>query len=259
MADTDGSVLIKVDLNISDAERELTRLKNYILKTEQALTEKKLKKNALTKSLEESQRALAELQAKTKVIDGKAVYEPGDDKRILGLKAEVEKTKEELQKCNAEMEELNLSSDGAKLRFGEVTQEAERLRKEQERIQKIQKMTDEAAAAEADGLKKLQQASDEAAAAVEEQRLRDMVASADVADQRIVDLNKRLSELNARKAELEKAGIGFGYAEYDDIEKEISEINRQLREYRSNLTDVGEETDKVTSKTNSMSAARKRM
>ncbi len=259
MTDADGAVLINVELNVSDAERELTRLKNHILKTDQALTEKQLKKNALTKSLEESQRALAALQAKTKIIDGKFVYAPGDDKRILGLKAEVEKTKEELQKCNTEIEELNLSSDGAKLRFGAITKEAERLRKEQERIQKVQKMTDEAAAAEADGLKKLQQVANEAAAAAEEQRLRDMVASADVADQKIVDLNKRLSELNARKSELEKAGIGFGYAEYDDIEKEISDINRQLREYRANLTDVGEETDKVISKTDAMSAARKRM
>lgn len=241
MTDADGAVLIKVDLNISDAERELTRLKNNILKTEQALAEKKLKKTALEQSLENSQKALSELQAKTKLIDGKFVYEPGDDKRILGLKAEIEKTEEEIKKCDAAMEDLNLSADGARLRFGEVTQEAERLRNEQESLQK------------------LQQASNEAAAAAEEQQLRDMVASADVADQKIVDLNKRLSELDARKAELEKAGIGFGYSEYDDIEKEISEINRQLREYKSNLTDVGEETDKVTSKTNSMSAARKRM
>lgn len=131
MADTDGSVLIDVKLDVDDAERELTRLKNNILKTEQALAEKQLKKNALTKSLEESQRALEALQAKTKIIDGKFVYAQGDDKRILGLKAEIEKTEAEIKKCDAAMEELNYSIEGAKVRYGEVTQEAERLRKTQ--------------------------------------------------------------------------------------------------------------------------------
>lgn len=131
MADADGSVLIDVKLDVDDAERELTRLKNNILKTEQALAEKQLKKNALTKSLEESQRALEALQAKTKIIDGKFVYAPGDDKRILGLKAEIEKTEAEIKKCDAAMEELNYSIEGAKVRYGEVTQEAERMRKTQ--------------------------------------------------------------------------------------------------------------------------------
>ena len=131
MADTDGSVLIDVKLDVDDAERELNRLKNNILKTEQALAEKQLKKNALTKSLDESQRALEALQAKTKIIDGKFVYAPGDDKRILGLKAEIEKTEAEIKKCDAAMEELNYSIEGTKERYGAVTQEAERLRKEQ--------------------------------------------------------------------------------------------------------------------------------
>ena len=47
-----------------------------------------------------------------------------------------------------------------------------------------------------------------------------------------------MAYLSFRQKELESAGIGLGYAEYDQNAARISAINQELKEYKKNLTDV---------------------
>ena len=103
----------------------------------------------------------------------------------------------------------------------------------------------ESAAALAERTRKAQQKEQEAAA--EAAHLQEIARNAEVSDQRIADLNRELEELKARLAELDKAGVGLGYAEYDAATQRVSEINQQLQDYKSNLTSTEEETQKTES------------
>lgn len=62
-----------------------------------------------------------------------------------------------------------------------------------------------------------------------------LIADMDVADQRIVDLNDEMQQLNARKKELEAGGIGLGYAEYDQLIQRLAEVEQELKEYKQAL------------------------
>ena len=57
----DGSVTLSVNMDASDADRELARLKQKILRLEEDLTVKRNRKNVLAAQLEEAERKFYEL------------------------------------------------------------------------------------------------------------------------------------------------------------------------------------------------------
>lgn len=69
----------------------------------------------------------------------------------------------------------------------------------------------------------------------EQQRLQNIANSAQVSSQKIIELRKELSELSARQADLEKAGLGVGFKEYDKNIIHISQLKSQIDEYKRNL------------------------
>ncbi len=82
------------------------------------------------------------------------------------------------------------------------------------------------------------QISEAVEAQIAEQRLLDIKESVVVSDQHIVDLNQELVRLKERQAELQRAGIGTGYEEYDKNLQRVGEINAELREYQNGLIGV---------------------
>lgn len=83
---------------------------------------------------------------------------------------------------------------------------------------------------------KLQAIADkEAAAAAEAQKLKEIFENAEIGDEYIVGLNQELAGLTARMKELQSAGVGLGYEEYDQISARIKEINDELKQYRANV------------------------
>lgn len=74
---------------------------------------------------------------------------------------------------------------------------------------------------------------------------------AEVANEKIVELSKRLQELKARQKELQSSGIGLGHQEYDSNAAEIAQINSILKNYQKSLTDTGRETRKFSKTTQS--------
>lgn len=78
--------------------------------------------------------------------------------------------------------------------------------------------------------------------AAERQRLEDIAQAAQVSSSEVVKLREELAQLNARQADLSKAGLGLGYQEYDANTQKIAEINAQLAEYKRQLGQGQQET-----------------
>lgn len=74
---------------------------------------------------------------------------------------------------------------------------------------------------------------------------------AEVANEKIVELSKRLQELKERQKELQSEGIGLGHVEYDSNTSEIAQINSVLKDYQKSLTDTGQETGRFSKATQS--------
>lgn len=91
------------------------------------------------------------------------------------------------------------------------------------------------------------------------ERLRDIADSASVADQHIIDLQKELEQLKARKADLEAAGVGLGYEEYDQTVARIQQVNDALREYRKKLQEGGSEENAAAGRLETLRAAMGRL
>lgn len=123
----DGSIAIVVDMNVKDAEKELARLKQKVLKLEEELTVGGNNKSALTAELERAQKALADLQAQTKIKGNKFVISPENQKRITGMQGYIQRVKEELDQQNETLRKTQLELDGVKIRYGEVAQKAQEL------------------------------------------------------------------------------------------------------------------------------------
>lgn len=81
------------------------------------------------------------------------------------------------------------------------------------------------------------------------QHLQEISTNAEISRQDIIDLANELSVLKTRQEELQQAGIGLGYAEYDTNTTRISQINQQLAAYRATLTEVRVEEAQTTSGT----------
>lgn len=78
----------------------------------------------------------------------------------------------------------------------------------------------------------------EVQAIVEAERLKEIGKNAEISDQHIVDLNKELTQLKARQEELSRAGLSFGYEEFDQISVRVAEIMQALKEYEDALNNT---------------------
>lgn len=75
--------------------------------------------------------------------------------------------------------------------------------------------------------------------ALEQQRLEGIAQAAQVSASKVVKLREELAQLNARQADLGKAGLGLGYQEYDTNAQKIVAITAKLNEYKTHLNQSG--------------------
>ena len=283
----DGAVVLDVDMNVSDAEKELSRLKTRVIKLEDEIAEKAFKRSDISSQLVKARKELEKLQA-----DVPSAFEDGqwaDNSEYYDLLNEAEQKvsalEKEHKKINEEIEATNLTLEYTKMRYGEILPLAEDLRKEENARVEAERQAKEAAKAAAQQAKEeakiaAQQARDaerqareqakreaqiarEASAAIEaqiaQQRLLDIKENSVVSDQKLVDLQEELTRITARRKELESAGVGLGYEEYDNILVRTQEINQEIREYQDGLLNatngteqMGNAMDKADKKTNSI-------
>lgn len=123
----DASVSVGVNLNTGKADKELQRLEQKVLKLQEDLTVGKSKKGALTAELEQAQKALAELQAQTKIESGKAIISPENVTKISAMQEKITSAQTAIEKQNQSLKNTQMELDGVKLRYGEVSQKAQEL------------------------------------------------------------------------------------------------------------------------------------
>jgi len=258
----DGSVVIDVDMNVDDAEKELARLKKRVFKLEDEIGEKTFRRSALSSELIKARKELKRLQNEepATLIDGQFADNSEYYKLLGDAREKVSQLSKELEKVDGEIDAQNVSLEWTKQRYGEIAQEAERLRAAQE-VQTHNpalKTTDEVKARlqELEGMGKWFGDKDYDKAygkllhineVVKDHKreimqtsayMEEMSDSAGISDQRIADLGQELDMLKGRMRALTRAGIGFGHQEYDDIAARIAAINREIKEYKAALTDV---------------------
>ena len=291
--DDENSVVINFDANVSDAEKKVKQLEDAVDKALKerggdAAINKEL--DEALDTISQIEKALGGVRTQPitnakwmgydkevlKAID-EQYGELGESaeagaQKVNSLKAAIDSVKDELKKQEDEGEwfgdvkydeayrtlvELNAE---AKAYVAELSKTPEMLEREAAAAQKAaereaaaaqkaeERAAKEAAIAEA-------QAQKEAAIVAEETRLQQIKNEAEVSDQAIVYLNERLVELKRRQSELELAGVGIGYAEYDEIVAELARANAELAEYRNGLTDAGDKTKDVANNTKKVSPA----
>lgn len=265
----DGSVVINVDMDVSDAQKELARLKTKIIRLEDDLGEKVFKRSGINSELIQARKELQKLKAEkpAALVDGNWIDNTEYYEKLSAAEKTVSELSQQIKKIDEEIDAGNLTLEYTKMRYGEILPLAENLRKEEEARAAAEKQAKEEANQAGEEAKRAErqsreeekrqaQIAKEAQAAIEaqtaQQRLLDIKENAAVADQRLVDLQDELLKLAQRRAELESAGIGLGYQEYDEIAKRTTAINAELREYQDNLIgaksrteDLGKSTDAV--------------
>ena len=117
----DGSVTLSVNMDASDADRELARLKQKILRLEEDLTVKRNRKNVLAAQLEEAERKFYELDKRAMHGDTAAAAQ------LEPLAAEIEKIQSAVEKQNEALKNTQLELDGVRIRYGDVAREAQQL------------------------------------------------------------------------------------------------------------------------------------
>lgn len=205
-------------------------LESKILEVEQTI--EYLKSEGLgieTSEMQEALKTLAELKEAYKNLYNEAVKTDSmRQKEAKALAATEAKAAEAAEK--AAQKELATKIKAIQAAQKQQAAEAKRMIAQQAAAAKA-----EAAAAELEAK--------EREAAEEAERLRSIYENASVSNSYIARLKNELSDLKARQAELSKAGIGLGYAEFDSNTARIAKINQSLREYEQNLTTSEKKTN----------------
>lgn len=114
----DGSVVIEVNLDARDVDKELARLKAKILRAEEDLTTGKYTKSVLTAQFEKLEKAYHSLSEKAKAGD------VGAQQRLEAVGGELDRLHAQVEKQTAAVENAQIQMDGLKLRYGEVEHSA---------------------------------------------------------------------------------------------------------------------------------------
>lgn len=250
LENADGSVIIKVNLDVSEAEKDVKSLTDEITEVEKK-TKETGGNDQLSKSLETAKEQAGELlqtlaevnaeQAKGAVQKPQYDYYSAASRYIEEYSRGVEQataSENEMQRALQEVEAELKTLENAGQWFGDAEYD--------QAYQKLQKIRGEVAQYRRD----LQS---EPRESVLLQTARD----AQVSDQRIVNLNEELRVTKLRLRELKDAGVGLGHKEYDELTSKITSINNELTVYQKNLTNIGNDdsASKISSSFDSVLAS----
>lgn len=229
----DGSVVIGVDMNISDAEKSVAKLKKKIEQIETQIKkvsinrEEAKKKGILSQTELDAEKAkLRELEQSLKEMKG-VVRDKSYSQSIRDeTKAQISNAEE---KVKAQKERVRM----LQTEYNKVWNSVDRY------DQKLKELNSDLE------LQKTAAGSLEMEIAQTEAKFKEMAEAAGVADQHIIDLNKELAELKSRQEELEYAGIGLGYKEYDQNAAREASIIEELKNYKKALAETSDAQKKI--------------
>lgn len=235
MPQYDGSIRINTQIEVKNAEKELKGLEGSISKTADKIASLRQKMDSL-KDVQIPTQEYKEVQKQIEVTEKKINDLMARQEKFLatggkessttykGMQYDLEELQNSLPYLKGELQDLvesgkafTLGSDTEK--YAEMSAQVERLN------QQMQSDTE-------------RQAELQDTLAEREQHLAEIKASSTVSDQEIINLLERRKELMEEIAELEKAGVDLGYQEYEDKNRELEQINSQIKEYKTNLSQV---------------------
>lgn len=246
MADYDGSIRIGVKMELENAQKQVAQLEKQfasqtkaVEKQAQAVERLKSQYDQLLSNtaMPEGARRLAEDFASARSEAAKL------DQQIQTLKA-AETAGTISQEDAARLQELTEKMNEADFRADTLRQQLESMNVNEKAIDKMDRLAGSMGTAEArlQGLQteagatggRLASAQDKVTELSEE--LKTIADSATVANEEIVALQKELKQLKTRKSDLESAGVGLGYQEYDQTLARIQEIKTALKEYETQVS-----------------------
>ena len=121
-----GSVTFSTKLDNKTLEQELSRLGKKILRLEDNLNTRKLKRNALAESLKQARQELAKLQGQTTLIDGKFQVSPEAVARITELQEKIPQMEADIKKYDDAMKDVNQTLEATAQRYGDINTELQR-------------------------------------------------------------------------------------------------------------------------------------
>ena len=144
---TDGSVELNVDMNVSDAEKELARLHKNITKLQSDLKTKGYEKSALEKNLEAAKNEYRELSREMRKLEklSGAEFEANPEAAKIGERMQeldkyIKNTESDIEKTGQAIESARVKLDATKETYKDIYAEAEKLRElEQARAESGQK------------------------------------------------------------------------------------------------------------------------
>lgn len=224
MATPDGSVVIEVNMNTSQADKDLGKLKKKIEQTESDIsnmTEKRDKAreksysllgdlDAEKRKLQDLKDQLADFRNRSKDKTTSPTVQQNYKDAIPGVKQELEDQKTRVRAMQSEWDKLESSVERYDAKIAEATEKLEQ--------QKMEAGT-------------LQQQINDAAKEYEEN-----IRKSAVSNQDIVDLNRELVSLVQQLNELEEKGITLGFQKYDATISRLAEVESRLRSYQKEIT-----------------------
>lgn len=200
----DGGVYLKAEFDTSDVDKQIARLGAKLKSLEASLQTKTGKRNELATAMD-SATAKAE-DARLKVRELKAEL----DSAVVpsarsSITKELSKAENELRRAAAETDKLGAAFQKAD---ADVQATNQKIRDTRTAIGSLEMGRD----AYNTGLA----------------QMRD---DADIASQKMLELSQELAALQTQKAQMEAAGMGLGFAEYDKVVNRIREITKQQKAY----------------------------
>lgn len=256
----DGSIRINTLINSDGFLKELQKMGNALDKQVKS-SEKVL--DGLTKKREQAQKALYDAEKKREKLFQR--QDPLED-QLESMRARLAEAKKQAQ-YYGDIAEKFVSPKAFQIKI-EAEEQIKRLEPEIEKIVAQISKFEKAFDSVNDEIYKQQQAIkgydeeiEKANAALEQQRaeaerisasledeqrnLEQINQTAEVGNQRIIDLSHRLAELQDRQRTLRAAGLGLGYQEFDENERAIHSITEELRRYQSELRNTEEQQQQL--------------
>lgn len=233
----DGRVIIDTRLQIKNLQKDskeaegiLKSLSESISATEKNASSSDSFKNIKTQ-VEEAKKRLDNLKKTRNLFleSGGSAQSP----YLKNINSDIEKAQSGLSILKEKMNALTKSGMGYSFSSNEEQQEyVNALTRRQELTERIRNNNQRIADLQSREL-------------TEEERLSLIRENAVVGNQRIVEAMERRKQLLAEIKDMEKAGIGAGYQQYDDAQRELSRLNQEIRDYSKSTSAAKESYKKL--------------
>ena len=132
MSTADGSVVLDVNMNVSDAEKELARLKKKVFKLEDEIWEKEYNRNVLVQRKRAIKAEIAEIKKGMQQLDGVAFADNSEaEGKIEALRKQASELQKEIDKYDAALDKSTITLNYTKMRYGEILEISDQIQKNQ--------------------------------------------------------------------------------------------------------------------------------